>query len=40
MACIVLIALLGQTNDPLYKVLIIAGLLFSMAGDTLLMPLS
>lgn len=38
MICIVLIAVLGQTTDPLYKVLIIAGLLFSMAGDTLLMP--
>ena len=36
--CIVLIAILGQTNTPLYKILIIAGLLFSMAGDTLLMP--
>jgi uncharacterized membrane protein YhhN len=38
MVCIVLIAVLGQTTTPLYKILIIAGLLCSMAGDTLLMP--
>ena len=38
MVCIVLIALLGHTTTPLYKILIIAGLLFSMTGDTLLMP--
>ena len=39
MVCIVLIALLDHTTTtPLYKILIIAGLLCSMAGDTLLMP--
>jgi uncharacterized membrane protein YhhN len=38
MICIVLIAVLGQTTTPLYKILITAGLLCSMAGDTLLMP--
>lgn len=38
MVCIILIAILGQTTAPFYKTLIIAGLLFSMAGDTFLMP--
>lgn len=38
MVCIVLIAFAGQAMPPLYKYLIITGLLFSIAGDALLMP--
>jgi uncharacterized membrane protein YhhN len=36
MVLIWLIALLGQATSPLYKVMIFAGLVFSMAGDLLL----
>ncbi|MBN1993535.1 MAG: lysoplasmalogenase [Anaerolineae bacterium] len=38
MACIVLIAMQGQATPPVYKYLVLAGLIFSMAGDALLMP--
>ncbi len=34
---IILIALLGEASSPLYKFLIIAGLLFSLGGDIFLM---
>ena len=37
MLFIILIAVLGQTASPLYKTMIIAGLIFSTAGDVLLM---
>jgi len=36
MALIWLIALLGRATAPLYKAMILAGLVFSMAGDVLL----
>jgi uncharacterized membrane protein YhhN len=36
MVLIWMIALLGQATSPLYKVMIFAGLVFSMAGDVLL----
>jgi uncharacterized membrane protein YhhN len=37
MVLILLIAILGQAAAPLYKYMIIAGLVFSMAGDVFLM---
>lgn len=37
MVFILLIAIMGQTTLPLYRYMIIAGLIFSMAGDVFLM---